>query len=603
MSRNTKSCQEADLFRYLNGLDMTRPPAIVHSSKQMNLHKWQARVQVAKDFYGPNHQQNVQQIQAVAVTADIGGHAPAAAGMPAIQIVRGAKDGVQHGFDQAPAGVKPVVMIAADAKILGGKPFGKGTVGNAQEEAVCNSVALVPAMASKGLMSHVGSGGKVYASRQFTAMMESRQALHMSNVPAVNPTTGQACHVDTVQVVAPDLRKKRHMSPGDIKQYAQEIYKVYRNALAAMVENSDPNQPLVITFPGSGVFAGPKDRPEIQQLAREIQGLCLREAMQNTPGLAGRNISATYMTPGSGADLVHNVATGAAATRHGLASTVATAIAGIPDAAASSTPVSAQTSAPIVKPANKVVNTSNSVDLREHRRAAKAKHRQKSRKRGQRQKAELVTVSPEQAQGLARLMQQVLELNYTPTVGANNKLQFKSDKDLAAAEKRFGGRLQDDGLAVTRGMRGAQQQLEVQSQNAFKADQRQFEVKYQLRTRPKARLAEAHDMVVGTTVPRSISGLQPEGVLRFKSASQAQQWLKDNGLEGRKLVRSLPNGESALFFSKQQMKDQLGFKPGADLAATAGVFASRHCAVEQRLGKATSHHMASEPDHRSAIRV
>lgn len=575
MRRAKKLRQEEDLLRHLNSLDVSQSPAIVHSSRYMNLRQWQNRVQVAKDFYGSNYQQNVQQIQATAVTAAVDAQAQATSAMPTINVVRQAKDGVAHGFDQAPAGVKPVIMIAADAKILGGKPFGRGTVGNAQEEGVCNNVALVPAMVSKGLMSHINSHGKICATRQFTQMMESRQALHMSNVPAINPNTGQAGQVDTVQVVAPDLRQTRDMSLGDIKQYAQEMYKVYRNALDAMVKHSNPSQPLVITFPGSGVFAGPKDRPDIQELAREVQGLCLRQAMQDTPGLAGRNVSATFVTPGSGADHVHKVATGATAARHGLDRVVSTAIAGMSASPASAHPVSAQSAKPVIKSANRVVHTASNYDgVQDLRRAAKANGREASRDARHRRQAAPASMTDNDTKMLARLMQQMLELNYQPTVSSNHTLQFKSEQDAQQAKRIFGGNIKEGGLSITQSVQTRLTQALAQSQDAYRVGQAAFKNKYQLQAVSAQNTMVARNIVVGTIVPRSVNGMQPEGVLRFGSSAEAERWLKDNGLQGQKMVRELPNGESALFFSKQQMKDQLGLKPRSDLTQ-GGVFAPR----------------------------
>ena len=128
---------------------------------------------------------------------------------------------------------------------------------------------------------------------------------------------------------------------------------------------------------------------------------------------------------------------------------------------------------------------------------------------------------------------------------------------------------------------------------------------------PPERAHEASKMVVGTTIPRSVTGLQPEGVLRFDSSAEASKWLKDNGLEGRKLVRELPNGESALFFSKQQMKDQLGFKPGVGLAAS-GIFSPRSRGVDARKSAPFDHKAGAasasssgdpKPEYPSPIRM
>jgi len=66
---------------------------------------------------------------------------------------------------------------------------------------------------------------------------------------------------------------------------------VYRNTFAALALK-DPDQPIIFTLPGSGVFLG--EDQAVKDQAIKIQGLCLKQVMNENPSLADRKFYLPY---------------------------------------------------------------------------------------------------------------------------------------------------------------------------------------------------------------------------------------------------------------------------------------------------------------------
>ena len=198
------------------------------------------------------------------------------------RIIRlGATDGGAHAQR---LGSDCLVVAAGHPQHANGSGYRTGprNTGNAQEEQLSNTWATAAALTCiSGATSHISQDGEIHYSQRFSDTLRQGGAIKVNNVP--NSNGSQTCN--QVTVAAPDLTKE-HMS---MEEYGQRMYTMYKSMFAAIEQ--DPNStPVILTLPGSGVFAGNDPR------MREVHALALQRAMREWPNAKKRDVHLPYAT-------------------------------------------------------------------------------------------------------------------------------------------------------------------------------------------------------------------------------------------------------------------------------------------------------------------
>ena len=256
--------------------------------------KWKERVEVFEDFI-KNFETYKKEIKVQHYATPVS-QSPISLmdTPPAIQFeALGAIDGGDLAKEKgAIAKKKPIMLIAANAEHIGGSLYrvvGKKT-GDAQEEQAGNNYAGALAVASiPGAATGIDAHGDIHYSKGYHDLLLQRGAIDVSNIPGPN---GIRC--DQILLAAPDLKNQKECfikGTFQAQNYAEQILTMYRNAFSALA-NKDPGQPIIFTLPGSGVYLG--DDPIIQEQAKKIQGLCLRQVLNENPSLANHKFYLPY---------------------------------------------------------------------------------------------------------------------------------------------------------------------------------------------------------------------------------------------------------------------------------------------------------------------
>jgi hypothetical protein len=184
---------------------------------------------------------------------------------------------------------QPIVVIAANAEHIGGSLYRVPRTGDAQEEQAGNTFAGALALATiPGVLEKV-ENGEMFYSDSYRQSLKRRVAIVIDNVPGTN---GKRC--DEILVAAPDLSKQVECYSNGIfneVSYAKEIYRMYCNIFEA-IKDKNPLQPIVFNLPGTGVFLG-RDA-KVKAAALTIQGLCLRQALLDSPAMSNRKIELPF---------------------------------------------------------------------------------------------------------------------------------------------------------------------------------------------------------------------------------------------------------------------------------------------------------------------
>lgn len=292
-----------ELADFFNALNENDPPYSLKAIKASQtdqqaiqsefIPRWQQRVNLAKSYVNnPNFDNLIQNIQinffetATSEKSKLQDFSLAnlqSSPIPYIQ-TPGKIDGATYAKGLG----NPCCVIAGHPTHIGGSAFRAnqyGGAGDVQEEMYTDNLPLSVAIAAK-----LGGGihnGEFQYTQNVTEKLNNRGALLVRGIEH----NGQI--YSAIISVAPDLFDKNSPYVGLVNEngttnladprwaiYAKEIYKMYDNFSAAA--KADPNQPIVLTGLGAGVFSAQSDE------AKLIQGICLRLALENHPELKAK---------------------------------------------------------------------------------------------------------------------------------------------------------------------------------------------------------------------------------------------------------------------------------------------------------------------------
>ncbi|CDZ76800.1 hypothetical protein BN59_01076 [Legionella massiliensis] len=282
---------KAKLDSYLKTLNKNQNPPPISVSGQP-VARWRERVEVFEDFM-KNFDNYRKEIKVQRYNAPVA--KPAISLMdnkPTINFETfGAIDGGNLAIEKAAfAKSKPIMLIAANAEHIGGSLYRTEKTGDAQEEQAGDTYAGPLALASiPGIAHSISDKGDIHYSQAYHDFLLQRGAIDVSNVPGPN---GKKC--DQILVAAPDLKYQKECfvkGTFQAQAYAEQVLTMYRNVFAA-IANKDPNQPIIFTLPGSGVYLGYE--ANVKEQAIKIQGLCLKQVMNENQSLADRKFYLPY---------------------------------------------------------------------------------------------------------------------------------------------------------------------------------------------------------------------------------------------------------------------------------------------------------------------
>lgn len=281
-----------ELFQFINQLPSTSPKAV---NSKHSVKNWDQRKAVASSFV--KHRQ--AHMQFITSKCTYYNHAGVASSYHTIKSCLIPKINFPGKMDAGTLAVnlalknkvKPIIIIAANSHHIGGSLYrtnSKGT-GDSQEEQVNDSFAGALSLASiPGVCSKI-KGGELHYSAPIREILETRGAISVENVPGIKNTSS-----DHILVAAPNLAKgecKNEKGEFDPRSYAEQISKMYFNAFLR-ISKLPSNQPIILTLPGLGVFAG--HDPSVKDTAKAIHKICIRNVFAQFPQLINREFYLPY---------------------------------------------------------------------------------------------------------------------------------------------------------------------------------------------------------------------------------------------------------------------------------------------------------------------